>query len=94
MHTLKTDATTKEVLLAGEFEGEDLPLCDIELKYRGGLVNAILHPNSPRAAHKLEEGQVRLVLQVLMMLNGAVCGRVPGAHGLPPRLRSLRRPGA
>ncbi len=47
-----------QVVLAGEFEGEDLPLYDIELRYKGGLKNALLHPNQPGPAHKLEEGQV------------------------------------
>jgi hypothetical protein len=47
-----------QVVLAGEFEGEDLPLFDLEIKYKGGLKNALLHPNQPGAAHKLEEGQV------------------------------------
>lgn len=51
-------AVLPQVLLAGEFQGEDLPLYDIEIKYKGGLKNAILHPNRPGAAHKLEEGQV------------------------------------
>ena len=45
-------------MLAGEFEGEDLPLYDIEIRYKGGLKNALLHPNLPGPAHKLEEGQV------------------------------------
>jgi hypothetical protein len=45
-------------VLAGEFGGEDLPLYDIEIRYKGGLKNALLHPNLPGPAHKLEEGQV------------------------------------
>lgn len=47
-----------QVVLAGEFEGEDLPLYDFEIRYRGGLKNALLHPNRPGAEHKLEQGQV------------------------------------
>jgi hypothetical protein len=57
VHTLKVDTTNAQVLMQGEFEGEDLPLYDIELKFKGGLVNALLHPNQP-PTHKLEKGQV------------------------------------
>lgn len=49
-------------MAAGEFEGEDLLLFDIEIRYRGGLKNALLHPNQPGAAHKLEEGQVIVIM--------------------------------
>eukprot|EP00775_Hariotina_reticulata_P002931 gene2931-3217_t len=61
-HTLKAPHdSTAQVLMNGEFEGEDLPLYDIELKWKGGLSMFLLHPNQPGALHKRPAGQAKMV---------------------------------
>jgi hypothetical protein len=62
-------------VLAGEFEGEDLPLYDFEIRYRGGLKNALLHPNRPGAEHKLAEGQVSVAGVSNRLSEFGVAGR-------------------
>lgn len=75
-----------QVVLAGEFEGEDLPLYDLEIRYRGGLKNALLHPNRPGAEHKLEEGQVgglACVEQWRMQMEQRITVQRPVTAGWP-----------
>lgn len=78
--------------MAGELEGEDLPLWDFELRYKGGLVYSLLHPSAP-PAHKLDAGQHKLVrlgferqldAQEYYSLLALALGKVPVDHPSVP----------
>jgi hypothetical protein len=56
--------TTWDVVKNGEWEGESFPMYAFELAHKGGLKNAILHPNTASGVHKLEPGQVRWARRV------------------------------